>query len=653
MSPKPKTILRQLKQLSQIEPEGEALERALANARARLAGLAAEPAVTLPRNQEISFLRSKRMFPRVAKLVLACAVLVALLVVFTSLGGERQLAFAKVVEKVQQTQSLSFKTKIKLPGSAGEDEMRIVVLPNGKMRSENSKVYSIQDINARKMIMVEKESKTVRILEGFSPPGPSVGDLNVYEMMKNIRKEAVQRLPDEEIDGRKAIVFRVDIKELSKLSKTPVWKVWIDPKTELPIRLELAAEGENGKPVRSVMYDIQFDQPFDPSLFSFAPPEGYSVQTSGIANCPDLPDKPELCAPRIIPGVGLGPIRFGMSRDKIESLIGKPDGYEADKTSLLYYSRGFVLSVSHRSGLKHVNCLSQTLTMNKVRDFAGKTREGIGLGSSLQEVEKVFGKPDRDEGHDAMNKRLVYTKCGLEIQFVGDKVIIIDMSEVLPRPDEPANGTNQSLEKDKPIASGNSMRVNVVGPDGKPIAGAKIHAAIWAKEPAKTNTNYVSDAHGQTVIELPHNFNILRLFTRCDGYVPLFVHWEELDENPPDVFTIKLTKGTTVGGFVKNKEGQPIAGAKVEVMVTHAYAEVLKRMCVEPWLAEGDDARITDSEGRWTLDNVPEGDVKLLVKISHPEYVSDETSGGLQKAQNITLESFRHQKATIIMHRKK
>jgi outer membrane lipoprotein-sorting protein len=651
MSLKPKTILRQLKQLSQIEPKSEALERALANARAQLAGLAAEPARTLPSNRKGSSFRSKHMFPRIAALVLASAVLVALLVVFILPSGQRQLAFAQVIDKVQQTQSLSFKVKYKRPGSPVEDETRVRVLPNGKMRSDYSKGYSIQDIEAHKMITVRKEIKTVHVLEGFSPPGPSIADLNLYEMIKNIRNEAVERLPDEEIGERKAIVFRVDIKELPKLGKTPVCKVWIDPKTELPIRLEVAGEDESGNPVKSVMYAIEFDQPFDLSFFSFTPPEGYSVQASGIANFPESPDKPELRAPEIIPGVGLGPIRFGMSRDKIESLIGKPDGYEANKTSLPYYSRGFVLSVSHRSGLKNINCISQMLTMNRVRDFAGKTKEGIGLGSSLQEVEKAFGKPDRDEGHDALNKRLVYTKRGLEIQFFEDRVIIINMSEVVPRPDEPSNETIKSLEKKEPIASGNSMRINVVGPDGKPVAGTKIHAAIWAKE--KTNTDYVSDAQGQTVIKLPQAFSILRLFTRCDGYVPLFVHWEELDENPPDVFTITLTKGTTIGGFAKNEQGQPIAGAKVEVMLSQDYSEQLKRTSFTRWLAEGDNARITDAEGRWMLDNVPEGDVKMLVKISHPEYIGDKTWGGLQKEQNITLESFRHQKATIVMHRKK
>ena len=75
------------------------------------------------------------MFPQVAKLVLACAVLVALLVVLTLPGGQRQLAFAKVVEEVQQTRSLSFprKTKSQGPGSPVEDEMRLVILPNGEI----------------------------------------------------------------------------------------------------------------------------------------------------------------------------------------------------------------------------------------------------------------------------------------------------------------------------------------------------------------------------------------------------------------------------------------------------------------------------------------------------------------------------------------
>ena len=50
-----KTILRHLNRLSQIEPNEEAVERALANARARLAGSGAEPVGPLPSNREYSF----------------------------------------------------------------------------------------------------------------------------------------------------------------------------------------------------------------------------------------------------------------------------------------------------------------------------------------------------------------------------------------------------------------------------------------------------------------------------------------------------------------------------------------------------------------------------------------------------------------------
>lgn len=653
MNPKPKQILRQLDKLSRIEPNNEAVEQALAHARAKLAGLAAEHARPLPFNRKIPSLRSRHMFPRVAALVFACAAIVAIVVLFISPGGQSQFAFAQVIEKVQQTHSLAFKTKGEGPDGQALEEIRILILPDGKMRAESAIGYSIQDIKSHKMIMVQKENKTVQIFEGFSPPAPEIDKINVYELIRNIRKDAIENLPDEEIDGRKAMVFRVEMKELSKIVQSPTCKVWVDPKTELPIHLELIADVDKGKQVKQVMYDIEFDQPIDPSLFSFTPPEGYTVQTSGITNFPELPNKPELLAPEIIPGVGIGPIRFGMSREKIESLIGKPDGYEDNQTSLLYYSRGFTLSVSHRSGLKKITCISQMHTLSRVRDFAGKTKEGIGIGSSLQEVENVFGKPDRDEGLDASNNWLFYPKLGFVIQFVNDKVISINMREVSTQTEESSDDRNDSAKKQEPKTTDRTLKINVIGPDSKPVSGVKIRDGVWYKNnTAKMNREHVCDAQGQTVIELPSSFDTLRLFTSCNGYVPQFVHWEQLDENPPDTYTIKLTKGTLIGGFVKNEEGQPIVGAKVEVMLVLNPGEDQKRTCFTHWLATEDAARITDVNGRWTLDNVPEGEVKLSLRISHPQYIGDKSWGDLQKEQKITLKDLRQQNCVIILHRK-
>ena len=178
----------------------------------------------------------------------------------------------------------------------------------------------------------------------------------------------------------------------------------------------------------------------------------------------------------------------------------------------------------------------------------------------------------------------------MEIQFVEDKVIeIIDMNEIRTRPSAQANAANESPEKNP--AGWRKLRINVVGPDVKPLPGAKIHIGIWSPHPAKVNKNFESDAHGETVIKFPRDFTILRFWAWCDGYVPLFVHWEEMDENPPEFFTVKLAKGTTIGGTVQDEQGRPIAGAKIEVSVIHDSTDQLKRMGIASWLAEGDDAR--------------------------------------------------------------
>lgn len=240
------------------------------------------------------------------------------------------------------------------------------------------------------------------------------------------------------------------------------------------------------------------------------------------------------------------------------------------------------------------------------------------------------------------------------IDLFDDKVIGISIHEVIPEAEDLSDDRKDSTEKQEPINAGRTLKINVVGPDDKPVAGVKIRDGIWYKNmTAKVNREHDCDANGQTVIDFPNSFDILRLFTSCDGYVPLFTHWEQLDENPPDTYTIKLTKGTLIGGFVKNEEGQPIAGAKVEVMLVLNPGEDLKRTCFTHWLATEDDARITDTKGCWTLDNVPGGDVKLLLKISHPEYIGDVDWGGLQKQQKITLKDLRQQNSAIILQRKK
>lgn len=202
------------------------------------------------------------------------------------------------------------------------------------------------------------------------------------------------------------------------------------------------------------------------------------------------------------------------------------------------------------------------------------------------------------------------------------------------------------------------IRVHVLGPDGEPMAGAKIHASVWTQEPFKNNRDYVTDAQGRAAMKLPQRLEILRLWARAEKCVPLFVHWEmdwpEGGFPIPAEFTFQLESGTTIGGIVKSDDGRPIRGVKVEAMYqgNRAEGQPANRQIIDTWLALGDDARTTDAKGRWTMDNIPLGrSGEVMLRFRHPDYASDQQWGGLQKQQDIAFSDLRRQTATVLVHR--
>jgi hypothetical protein len=201
-----------------------------------------------------------------------------------------------------------------------------------------------------------------------------------------------------------------------------------------------------------------------------------------------------------------------------------------------------------------------------------------------------------------------------------------------------------------------TMRIQVLGPDDKPMPSVKIHAAIWAKDPAKTNRDYVCDADGQALVDLPEAIDILRLWATSPGHVGLFANWwpqKQPGDKIPDEFTFQLDKGTVIGGLIKNEDNQPIEGAKVEVaLVQPPGGELRNRPYPNTWLAEGDDAPVTDAQGRWVLADVPAGDgVEVRIRLTHPDYVSDYVWGKLQEEQHVSTQSLREKTGTIVMPR--
>jgi len=211
-------------------------------------------------------------------------------------------------------------------------------------------------------------------------------------------------------------------------------------------------------------------------------------------------------------------------------------------------------------------------------------------------------------------------------------------------------------DADEPKATPRTMQIAVVDADGRPMPNAEIHVSVWTKEPFKANRDFVCDADGKTMFDLPNEIQILRLWARIEGHVALFAQWwpehERAPRPIPEQFTFRLERGTRIGGLVKTEDGKPISGAKVEVRLMDRRAELVS---IEPipniWLSEGDEAVKTDRDGRWSLKNVPAGDVEVSLLFSHPEYVSDVKWGGLQNEQDVRSQSLRAGDAAIVMYR--
>ncbi|MGH7140343.1 MAG: M56 family metallopeptidase, partial [Pirellulales bacterium] len=132
-------------------------------------------------------------------------------------------------------------------------------------------------------------------------------------------------------------------------------------------------------------------------------------------------------------------------------------------------------------------------------------------------------------------------------------------------------------DEPKQVPTKGSMLVRVVGPDGGPIAGAKLVAEIrrwdrsaeWEKYASIKEYNYGTRQDGTVAIKLPELVELLRIWVRKEGYVTLCAMWWPKEEPDlaalPEEFTYRLQRGTVMGGTVKNNDGQPIEGVKVEV----------------------------------------------------------------------------------------
>ena len=149
-----------------------------------------------------------------------------------------------------------------------------------------------------------------------------------------------------------------------------------------------------------------------------------------LISCAKKADKEEAINEFIIePLVGIGPVRFGMSKDQIIEHFGQPDKVMAEGTKLNYVSsKGLGFTVDSELGLQMIQCWSDnwpTKLPFAVTTFTGRTKEGIGIGATQEEIVAAYGQPDRTgtDSNKGVIQNLSYDKLRIKFSIWQDKLI--------------------------------------------------------------------------------------------------------------------------------------------------------------------------------------------------------------------------------------
>jgi hypothetical protein len=404
-------LIRRLERLSSVKPTADATQTALDRVRRAL--------LDSPAPQR--FVREGRPMRSigVAITLLGIAGLFVWVIFHSTTVG---MAFADVEAAMKSARSVTFRQTVRTSGQPDEIS-RGMILQNGVWRSEEADGrYVVTDHARHRSLSVDPRKREARLMKGINLPRA-----NLYEWTKNLPARAVARaLSRKEINGKKVFGFVVKLEDADFLTgrPSPDLVVWADVTTRLPVRIEGKEANDKGAATEVILDQFVFDKPLDQNLFSLAPPRGYKLETQGAEELPNPPADPQLKDLIVTPLVGVGRVKFGMSRAEVERLLGTPDGAGFTPDQLNYASRGLFITVSRNEkfGVITIACVAQKGQVYRVRDFPGKTDKGIALGASSAEIVRAYGAPDWKETDDGSTS-LSYHKLQAMFQLLDDKLV--------------------------------------------------------------------------------------------------------------------------------------------------------------------------------------------------------------------------------------
>jgi len=195
----------------------------------------------------------------------AALAITAILVGIIPKIGETGLAFAQVVQRIQQIQTLTFQVAATQP-APGLQHLRWLYKAPHRWRCEFVDTGSLWIIDKHKSLRCLSERKIYYYDEDYDPHL----EFNLLNRIAEIKAATVETLPEKELAGHRVAGFKAPFtKDPSEMAT-----IWADAKTGDPVQVEFKhADGDT-----HVWSDFQVNVPLDDALFSLTPPEGYTCQ---------------------------------------------------------------------------------------------------------------------------------------------------------------------------------------------------------------------------------------------------------------------------------------------------------------------------------------------------------------------------------------
>ena len=210
---------------------------------------------------------------------------------------------------------------------------------------------------------------------------------NLFNLIGNMPKsDGALPIDAREIGGQSYPGLLINLRFGKEGTQQMRLRLWFDPKTRLPVYSEHVAEQKLPKDAvpkgakdsircTIISSNFKYDLAIEDSLFALTPPKGYVVTSVGT---PPQQRSDAWPAEKLVltVGEGIGPAKFGMSKEEVLKLLGEPEEKKQSVQHVRdglpwewwhYRSQGFCITFSNlpEPGLSSVTCrrgnpLSQT-----------------------------------------------------------------------------------------------------------------------------------------------------------------------------------------------------------------------------------------------------------------------------------------------------